>query len=52
MKAALHHSFGGTDVLEVVDVADPVPGRREVLVAEAQRRLEAGDVLGKVIIVP
>jgi NADPH:quinone reductase-like Zn-dependent oxidoreductase len=36
MKAALYRSFGGPDVLEYVDMPDPVPAEGEVLV-----RLEA-----------
>lgn len=36
MKAALYRSFGGPDVLDYVEVADPVPAEGEVLV-----RLEA-----------
>lgn len=39
MKAALYGSFGGPDVLDYVDVADPVPAEGEVLV-----RLEAACV--------
>ncbi|CAN7698319.1 NADP-dependent oxidoreductase [Rhizobium sp. LjRoot254] len=39
MKAALYRSFGGPDVLEYVDIADPVPAEGEVLV-----RLEAACV--------
>lgn len=39
MKAALYKSFGGPDVLEYVDMPDPVPAEGEVLV-----RLEAACV--------
>ncbi len=39
---ALHRSCGGTGVLEVADVRDPT----------ALSRLEAGDGLGRVILIP
>jgi len=45
MKAALYRTHGGVDVLEVTDVADPVPGPGEVVVAVRATSLNRLDVL-------
>ena len=33
MRAALHHRFGGPEVLEIAEIGDPKPGPGEVLLA-------------------
>ncbi|HZQ84695.1 MAG TPA: zinc-binding alcohol dehydrogenase family protein, partial [Acidimicrobiales bacterium] len=45
MKAVLHRGFGGTDVLEYVEVPDPSPGPGEVLVEVRATGLNRLDVL-------
>ena len=45
MKAALHRTFGGVDVLEVTEVPDPVPGPTDVLLAVRATSLNRLDVL-------
>jgi len=45
MKAALHHAHGGTDVIEVVDVPDPMVGPHDVLVAVRAAALNRLDLL-------
>jgi len=45
MRAALHRTFGGPEVLEVVDVPDPEPGPRDVLLAVTASALNRLDVL-------
>src|SRR5579871_1443825 len=45
MKAVLHRTFGGTDVLELADVPDPSPGPGEVLVEVRATGLNRLDVL-------
>jgi len=45
MRAALHRVFGGVDVLEVTDIADPVPGPADVLLAVRATSLNRLDVL-------
>jgi NADPH:quinone reductase-like Zn-dependent oxidoreductase len=45
MRAVLHRSFGGTDVLEQVDVPDPVPGPADVVVGVRATSLNRLDVL-------
>src|SRR5947209_14223264 len=45
MKAAMHRSHGGLDVLEVVEVPDPVPGPGDVLIAVRASALNRLDVL-------
>ena len=45
MKAAIHHSFGGPDVLEVVEVADPIVGSADALVGVKATSLNRLDVL-------
>jgi NADPH:quinone reductase-like Zn-dependent oxidoreductase len=45
MRAALHRSHGGVDVLEVVDVPDPRPGPRDALLRVHATALNRLDVL-------
>src|SRR5579871_2099145 len=45
MKAVLHRTFGGTDVLELADVPDPSPGPGDVLVQVRATGLNRLDVL-------
>lgn len=45
MRAALHRSHGGVEVLEVVDVPDPRPGPRDVLLRVYATALNRLDVL-------
>jgi len=45
VKAVLHRGFGGTDVLEYVEVPDPSPGPGEVLVEVRATGLNRLDVL-------
>ena len=45
MKAVLHRSFGGPEVLEHVELPDPVPGPGEVLVEVRATALNRLDVL-------
>jgi NADPH:quinone reductase-like Zn-dependent oxidoreductase len=45
MKAALHRSFGGLEVLDVTDVPDPAPAPGEVLVRVRVSALNRLDVL-------
>jgi NADPH:quinone reductase-like Zn-dependent oxidoreductase len=45
MRAAIHRTHGGPDVLEVVDVPDPVVGPDDVLVAVRAAALNRLDVL-------
>ena len=45
MKAVLHRTFGGTEVLEVVDVPEPVPGPADVVVGVRATSLNRLDVL-------
>jgi NADPH:quinone reductase-like Zn-dependent oxidoreductase len=45
MKAVLHRSFGGTEVLEHVELPDPSPGAGEVLVEVRATALNRLDVL-------
>ncbi len=45
MKAAIHRTFGGTDVLEVVDIPDPEPGPGDVLIGVRATSLNRLDVL-------
>ena len=43
MKAVRFSKYGGIDVLEVVDVPDPVPGNREVLVRVKAAGINPGE---------
>ena len=45
MKAVVLHSYGDVDVLELVDVAEPVPGPEEVLVEVVATALNRADLL-------
>lgn len=45
MRAAVQHRFGGPDAVEVVEVEDPRPGPREVVVAVRAAALNRLDVL-------
>jgi NADPH:quinone reductase-like Zn-dependent oxidoreductase len=45
MRAALHRQYGGPDVLEIADVADPVIGATDVLVAVRYAALNRLDLL-------
>lgn len=45
MRAAVHRRHGGTDVIEIVDVADPTVGPGDVLVAVRAVALNRLDVL-------
>jgi NADPH:quinone reductase-like Zn-dependent oxidoreductase len=45
VRAALHRSFGGPEVMEVVDVPDPVPGAADVLLRVRATALNRLDVL-------
>ena len=44
MKAVLFHEFGGLDVLQVEEVADPEPGAGEVLIDVSAGALNHLDV--------
>ena len=44
MKAIIVPSVGGPDVLAVADVADPVPGHGEVLIAVAAAGVNRADI--------
>lgn len=45
MRAVVLSSYGGPEVLEVVEVPDPVPGPEEVVVAVAATALNRADLL-------
>ena len=45
MRAALHHRFGGPEVLEIAEIGDPKPGPGEVLLAVRATALNRLDVL-------
>jgi NADPH:quinone reductase-like Zn-dependent oxidoreductase len=44
MRAVVQHRYGGPEVLEVAEVADPVPGDDEVLIRVEAVAVSAGDV--------
>lgn len=45
MRAAVHHNFGGPEVLEVIEVEDPAAGPTDVVVAVRAAALNRLDVL-------
>ncbi len=56
MRAALFSEHGGPEVIRVAEVEAPEPGPNEVMPLEDIRRahelLEAGEVFGKLVLVP
>jgi NADPH2:quinone reductase len=47
MKAAVYYETGAPDVFRYEDVADPVPGRGDVLIKVAFVSIEGGDMLNR-----
>ncbi|HQZ33039.1 MAG TPA: NAD(P)H-quinone oxidoreductase [Ilumatobacteraceae bacterium] len=52
MRAVVLHTHGGTEVLTIENVADPVPGPDEVLVAIAATALNRADLLQRMGMYP
>lgn len=52
MKAIIYETNGTEDVLEYRDLADPVPGPREVLIKTAYISIEGGDILNRRLVPP
>ena len=47
MKAAVYDHPGAPDVFRIVDVADPVPGENDVLIAVEAISIEGGDLINR-----
>ncbi len=52
MRAVVLHSYGGPEVLTIEEVADPIPGPDEVLVAVAATALNRADLLQRMGLYP